>query len=82
MTRQFETLLSARDDGILTITLNRPDKLNAWTYQMGAELREAILAANADPAVDAMVVTGAEHREAIDAFLEKRPADFRRARKH
>jgi len=58
MAQNFETILTQVDDGILTITLNRPDKLNAWTYQMGAELREAILAANDDAAIDAMVVTG------------------------
>jgi enoyl-CoA hydratase/carnithine racemase len=28
-------------DGILTITLNRPERLNAWTAQMGAEMRAA-----------------------------------------
>jgi len=55
----FETILTAADDGILTITLNRPDRLNAWTYQMGAELGEAIAAANDDDTIDAMVVTGA-----------------------
>lgn len=58
MNMQFETLLTALDDGVLTITLNRPDKLNAWTYQMGAELRAAIIVANDNPEVDALVVTG------------------------
>ena len=55
----FETILTERADGVLTLTLNRPDKLNAWTYQMGFELRQAIEAANADPTVEAMVLTGA-----------------------
>ena len=59
MTQHFETLLTSLVDGVLTITLNRPDKLNAWTYQMGAELRACIIAANDDAAVDALVVTGA-----------------------
>ena len=59
MTSIYTTLLSALETGVLTITLNRPDKLNAWTYQLGAELRAAIIAANDDPLVDAMVVTGA-----------------------
>ena len=39
MTSTYETLLTTLDDGILTITLNRPDKMNAWTFQLGAELR-------------------------------------------
>ncbi len=59
MTATLETLCTDLVDGVLTITLNRPAKLNAWTYQMGAELRAVILAANAEPAVDAMVLTGA-----------------------
>ena len=59
MTSTYETLLTTLDDGILVITLNRPDKLNAWTFQLGAELRAAVIAANDNPAVDAMVVTGA-----------------------
>lgn len=59
MTDNLETLITVLDDGVLVITLNRPDKLNAWTFQMAAELRAVILAANAAPAVDAMVITGA-----------------------
>ncbi|MFN0096791.1 MAG: enoyl-CoA hydratase-related protein [Dehalococcoidia bacterium] len=41
------------------ITLNRPEKLNAWTSQMMVEMRAAMDAACADPAVAAIVVTGA-----------------------
>lgn len=55
----FETILAEIDDGLMTITLNRPDRLNAWTYQMGAEMAQAIEQANADESVDAIVVTGA-----------------------
>ncbi|MFT3802640.1 MAG: enoyl-CoA hydratase-related protein [Burkholderiaceae bacterium] len=46
-------------DGIMTLTLNRPDKLNAYTNQMGNELMDAIDAANADDGVRAIIVTGA-----------------------
>ncbi|MEQ8233777.1 MAG: enoyl-CoA hydratase-related protein [Gammaproteobacteria bacterium] len=55
----FATINTVVDDGVLVITLDRPDKLNAWTYQMGAELRAAIVAANAAPEVLAIVLTGA-----------------------
>jgi enoyl-CoA hydratase/carnithine racemase len=41
------------------VTLNRPDKLNAWTLAMGAEVEHALRSADADPAVRAMIVTGA-----------------------
>lgn len=55
----FETILTEHSDGILTLTLNRPERLNAWTPQMGGELSAAIQAANEDDDVIAMVVTGA-----------------------
>lgn len=47
------------DDGILTVTLNRPDKLNAYTAQMGRELAAAFRRADEDDAVRVVIVTGA-----------------------
>lgn len=44
---------------ILTITLNRPDRLNAWTGQMGEELMQAFDRADADDEVRVVIVTGA-----------------------
>ena len=35
----FEQITTAVDDGVLTITLNRPDRLNAWTGQDGRRAR-------------------------------------------
>lgn len=55
----YETILTSVDDGIMTITMNRPDRLNAWTYQMGDELQGAVENANADDEVEAIVLTGA-----------------------
>jgi len=46
-------------DHIATVTLNRPDKLNAWTSVMEAEVRDAMLRASADDAVRVIVLTGA-----------------------
>ena len=46
-------------DAILTITLDRPDRLNAWTPTMASELIEAFDRADADDEVRAIVVTGA-----------------------
>ncbi len=46
-------------DRVLTLTLNRPDKLNAFTEQMCRELLDAFDRADADDAVRAVVVTGA-----------------------
>ena len=55
----YDTLTYTVTENILTITLNRPDKLNAFTGQMMAELIEAFDAADADDAVRAIIVTGA-----------------------
>ena len=55
----FETILYGVEDGILTITLHRPDKLNAFTSRMMQELIEAFDRADADDAVRAVIVTGA-----------------------
>lgn len=55
----FDEILVEDDNGVRIITLNRPDRLNAWTYRMGAELADAVRAGNEDDAVEAFVVTGA-----------------------
>ena len=55
----FEQITTEHDGGILTITLNRPDRLNAWTATMGRELIEAFDQADADDEVRAIIVTGA-----------------------
>jgi enoyl-CoA hydratase/carnithine racemase len=54
-----DNLLYRVEQGVAVITLNRPDRLNAWTPHMGAELAAAAAAAGADPAVRAIVLTGA-----------------------
>jgi enoyl-CoA hydratase/carnithine racemase len=56
---EFEQIRAEVDDRVLTITLNRPDRLNAWTPIMGRELIEAFDRADADDEVRAVVITGA-----------------------
>jgi enoyl-CoA hydratase/carnithine racemase len=46
-------------DGIGTLTLNRPEKLNAYTTEMGEEVTAVLRAWRDDPAVRAVIVTGA-----------------------
>jgi enoyl-CoA hydratase/carnithine racemase len=55
----FEQIRTELADGVLTITLNRPDRLNAWTPRMGSELIEAFDQAEADDAARVIVITGA-----------------------
>jgi 2-(1,2-epoxy-1,2-dihydrophenyl)acetyl-CoA isomerase len=54
----YEQIIREQRDDVVVLTLNRPERLNAWTPQMSAELTDAIEAADADPAVGAVVVTG------------------------
>jgi 2-(1,2-epoxy-1,2-dihydrophenyl)acetyl-CoA isomerase len=55
----METVTLERRDGELRITLNRPDALNAWNKQLGADLLAAVREAAADDGVRAVVITGA-----------------------
>jgi len=55
----FENLRIEPKDGILWITINRPDKLNALSSAVLGEIGEAVEAAERDPSVGAIVITGA-----------------------
>lgn len=57
-TPSFETLRYAVEDGVATITLHRPDQLNAFTAQMMHELIAAFDATDADDNVRAVILTG------------------------
>ncbi len=54
-----DSVLVSDQDGVRTLTLNRPEVLNALTVESTGELAEALEAAAADPAVRAVIVTGA-----------------------
>ena len=56
---KYQTLDWRVDAGILTLTLNRPEQLNAFTVQMANEIADAFGRASEDDAVRAIVVTGA-----------------------
>lgn len=55
----YEQILYESRDRVATITLNRPDKLNAWTRQMEEEVGAALRAAAADDEVRVIILTGA-----------------------
>jgi 2-(1,2-epoxy-1,2-dihydrophenyl)acetyl-CoA isomerase len=52
-------LLESVEDGVLTLTMNRPDRLNALTGEMLQGLHDRITRAAADPAIGVIVLTGA-----------------------
>ena len=52
-------VLEARDQGVLTLTLNRPERLNAITDELLDALTAALRASEADPAIRAVLITGA-----------------------
>ena len=56
---EFETLLYDEDDGVATITLNRPEVLNAFNHRMQAELQQAWRALRSNDDVRAIILTGA-----------------------
>ena len=55
----YQDILYEVEAPLATVTLNRPDRLNAWTDRMGLELRHAVARAEADENVVAIIVTGA-----------------------
>ena len=72
----FETIRYEVADRVLTITLDRPDRLNAWTPTMQAELIEAVDRADADDEVRAIVFTGEGRGYCAGADLEGGGATF------
>src|SRR5260370_15095937 len=75
----YETILYEVDDAILTITLHRPDKLNAFTTRMLDELIDAFDRGDKDDAVTAVIVTGAGRAFCAGAGLSAGGATFDRA---
>src|SRR5207247_1970967 len=66
----YQTIVAETRGPVALMTLNRPDKLNAWTPQMSVELADAIEVANGDDAVGAIVVTGAGRGFCAGADME------------
>ena len=72
----FETITTAVDDGIFTLTLNRPDRMNAFTPLMMREMCAAFDMADADDNVRAVIVTGAGKAFCAGADLGSGAATF------
>jgi enoyl-CoA hydratase len=61
----YENLLVERDGAVLIVTINRPDKLNALNTRTVTELGQAMDAAQADPEVKAIILTGAGEKSFV-----------------
>jgi len=55
----YETLVFAKENNIATVTLNRPDRLNAINYQLAADLDSLLEEIEADPEARVVILTGA-----------------------
>ncbi|OYY89432.1 MAG: enoyl-CoA hydratase [Sphingomonas sp. 28-66-16] len=77
----FDTITLTVDEGIATITLNRPDRMNAFTPRMMADLIAAFDATDGDDAVRAVIVTGAGRAFCAGADLASGEATFDYARR-
>ncbi|MBB2912105.1 enoyl-CoA hydratase/carnithine racemase [Streptosporangium becharense] len=55
----LDLVLPSVEQGVLTLTFNRPDRLNAWTDEMGRRYFDLLAEAEKDPEVRVIVVTGA-----------------------
>lgn len=69
------SILVSQEAGVLSLTLNRPDKLNAFTPEMHQELRKALERALDDSAVRAVLLTGAGRGFCAGQDLSQRDTD-------
>ncbi len=67
----FDTLIYQTDGPVAVVTLNRPDRMNAWNAAMAADLSAAMTRANEDDGVRAVVLTGAGRAFCAGADLER-----------
>lgn len=72
---KYETLILEREGAIATLTLNRPESLNAMTRQMGVELNDAFVQVRDDAEARVLVVTGAGRAFCAGEDVKQRPAD-------
>src|SRR5438105_10177775 len=71
----YETILYTLHQGVLTITLNRPDVLNAFNHQMTDEIQDALKKAERDPDVRCIVFAGAGRAFSAGEDLKARQAE-------
>jgi 2-(1,2-epoxy-1,2-dihydrophenyl)acetyl-CoA isomerase len=75
MAQDFETVRLDMADGVATLTLARPDRLNSFTVQMHGEVQQALSRVRADGAVRCLVLTGAGRGFCAGQDLSDRAVD-------
>jgi 2-(1,2-epoxy-1,2-dihydrophenyl)acetyl-CoA isomerase len=71
----YETIIYEKDSGVVTITLNRPQALNAFVPQMNKEVLEALKEGERDPDVRCLMLTGGGRAFCAGQDLKARTAD-------
>ena len=71
-----DTILTTQSDGCLVITLNRPDRMNAWDMAMRAKLVEVLETASTDAEINSIVLTGSGSRAFCAGQDLNEAADF------
>jgi len=75
MAQEFQTVRVEKADGVATLTLSRPDRLNSFTVAMHEEVRAALAQLRADAAVRCLVLTGAGRGFCAGQDLSDRAVD-------
>jgi enoyl-CoA hydratase len=78
----YETILYETDGGKARITLNRPEKLNAISWQMQQELQKALFDADRDPAVHVAIIRGAGRAFSAGYDISPPPGELTHAAGH
>jgi enoyl-CoA hydratase/carnithine racemase len=78
-TTTYETIVLERQGEVAVVTLNRPDRRNAYTARMGVELHQAFEELEGDDGARAIVVTGSGRDFCVGADLERGRSTFNRS---
>lgn len=76
MSQEYEHVIYRVEDRVATVTMNKPEKLNAIDPEFRAEIIDAVLRADADPEVRAIIITGSGRVFCAGADLDKRRSDY------
>lgn len=75
---EYEHILVEKEDGVVVLTMNRPEKLNAMNRKLSAELRDAVKAADADDGIGCIVITGAGRAFSAGGDIHEQREDDRK----